>query len=105
MTATLTFERLDVYRVALEFRAALTKLLPRRGCADERDQIVRAANSVVFNVAEGAGRTTAPDKRKFYEMARGSAHECIAVLAVLVAAGEVDEQAASAARELMVRVV
>jgi hypothetical protein len=35
---------------------------------------------VQLNVAEGSGKSTSPDQRRFYAMARGSAMECAAIL-------------------------
>ena len=64
---------LDVYTRALEFHALAIALVPRRGCRALRDQLERASLGVVLCIAEGAGRTAGGDKRRFYEMARGSA--------------------------------
>ena len=33
-----------------------------------------------FNIAEGAGKTSAADKKRFYSIARGSSLECAAIL-------------------------
>ena len=54
----LSFQRLDVYQRAIEFLALAYDAvgdLPR-GNADRADQLTRAAESVVRNIAEGAGR-------------------------------------------------
>jgi len=48
-----------------------------------RDQLERASLGIVLNIAEGAGRRSAADKRRFYEMARGSATETAAITDVL----------------------
>jgi four helix bundle protein len=45
-----------------------------------KDQLERAASSVVLNLAEGSERPTRPDKRKFYNIALGSLRECQAIL-------------------------
>jgi four helix bundle protein len=50
-----------------------------------RDQLDRARISIVLNIAEGAGRFSAPDKARFYAIARGSATEWGAVLDLLLA--------------------
>jgi 23S rRNA-intervening sequence protein len=76
----LDFERLDVYRVALEFQALATSIALPAGRRELRDQLDRAALSIVLNTAEGAGRVGTADKARFFAMARGSAMECAAVL-------------------------
>jgi four helix bundle protein len=54
--------------------------------ADERlaltDQLKRAANSVVHNLAEGYGRYEPKDKTRFYKIARGSAFESMSQILV-----------------------
>jgi len=53
---------------------------------DERfaltDQLKRAANSVVHNLAEGYGRYEPKDKTRFYKIARGSAFETMSQILV-----------------------
>ena len=66
-------ERLDVYRVAVKFHRSIVPLRQVRGIAELRDQLMRASESVVLNVAEGAGRFSHADKRHFYRIANGSA--------------------------------
>lgn len=81
----LSFQRLDVYQRAIEFLAHVGDIvgdLPR-GHADRSDQLVRAAESVVRNIAEGAGRWSEADCAKHYKIARGSAMECAASLDVM----------------------
>jgi four helix bundle protein len=81
----LSFQRLDVYQRAIEFlvlTTELTETLPR-GNAERADQLIRAAESVVRNIAEGAGRWSDADSSKHYKIARGEAMECAASLDVL----------------------
>ena len=101
----LDHERLEVYSVALEFHTCVLALLPLRGSRAVRDQIERASLGVVLNIAEGAGRTSRADKRRFYEIARGSATETAAALDVLRVRGLIDSRAHREARGLAVRVV
>jgi hypothetical protein len=63
-TPLLDFERLDVYRVALEFQALASSIRLPAGRRELRDQLDRAALSTVLNTAEGAGRVGAADKKK-----------------------------------------
>jgi four helix bundle protein len=103
--ALLDAEKLDAYRIALEFQAVATSLVPKRGCAELRDQLDRASISIVLNIAEGCGRRSPADRGRFYSMARGSATECAAVLDLLGARGLVDDRVRRRARALLVRVV
>ena len=98
-------EKLDAYRVALEFQAVAVHLVPKRGCAELRDQLDRASISIVLNIAEGCGRRSPADKGRFYSMARGSATECAAILDLLGVRGLVDDRLHRRARSLLVRVV
>ena len=103
--ALLDAEKLDAYRIALEFQSIAGSLVPKRGWAELRDQLDRASISIVLNIAEGCGRRSPADKGRFYSMARGSATECAAVLDLLAARGLVDERLRRRARALLVRVV
>ena len=103
--ALLDAEKLDVYRVALEFQAIVTQLVPKRGYAELRDQLDRASISIVLNTAEGCGRRSPADKARFYSMARGSATECAAIVDLLGVRGLVDVRLRRRARALLVRVV
>src|SRR5215468_1131498 len=81
----LSFQRLDVYQRAIEFLALVCDVvtdLPR-GHADRADQLTRAAESVVRNIAEGAGRWSDADSANRYKIARGEAMECAAFLDVM----------------------
>jgi four helix bundle protein len=85
MLGVLSFQRLDVYRRAIEFLALVYDVvdaLPQRH-ADRADQLTRAAESVVRNIAEGAGRWSEADSANRYKIARGEAMECAASLDVM----------------------
>ena len=86
---TLDHERLDVYRLALDFLVfahQVLKTLPR-GHSHLSDQLTRASTSIVLNIAEGAGKHSKADKRRYYLSARGSATESAALLDVLLRLG------------------
>jgi four helix bundle protein len=55
----LDFERLDVYRCAIDFltlAVRITSHMPR-GHSDLRDQLRRASSSIPLNIAEACGKT------------------------------------------------
>jgi len=101
--AVLDIDRLDVYRVAVQFAASVSRL--RVTPAALRDQIDRASASIVLTLAEGVGRVSAPDRAHFFAMARGSAFECAAVLDLLHARGTLPSTVHAEARVLLVRAV
>ena len=47
-----------------------------------RDQILRASSSVALNLAEGSGKPSPKDKRRFYSIALGSLRECQAIMRI-----------------------
>jgi four helix bundle protein len=73
-------EKLNVYGLAKRFDDLIAGLGGLRGHRALRDQIDRASVSILACIAEGAGRRSPADKRRFYSMARGSATECAAHL-------------------------
>src|SRR5215470_17998846 len=78
----LAHERLDAYDVALDFLVfanGIIEALPR-GRSHLADQFTRASTSMLLNLAEGAGKVSKPDKRRYYLTARGSATESAALL-------------------------
>ena len=58
-----------------------------------------------MNIAEGYARRTTKERNRFYEIARGSAHECAAILDASVASGVLDEMAIKEGKDLLHRVV
>ncbi|MBX7072704.1 MAG: four helix bundle protein [Pirellulales bacterium] len=78
------FERLEVYQKAVTFAddiAALTQEFPR-GFGFLTSQLNRAALSIATNVAEGNGRSTKLDRKRFFTIARGSLQECVPLLEI-----------------------
>ncbi len=80
----LDHERLDVYVIALDFLVFANEVIESlpRGRSHLADQLTRASTSIVLNLAEGAGKFSKPDKRRYYLTARGSATESAALLDV-----------------------
>lgn len=74
-------DRLDVYCLSIEYVAnafdssrSLEGLHPHA-----RDQWLRAAQSIPFNIAEGNGKRSLKDRARYLDIARGSALECAAI--------------------------
>jgi four helix bundle protein len=78
-------EKLDAYQAALEFAAwagGVIERLPAKLSA--RDQLDRASTSAVLNVAEGNGKYSLRDRRRYFEIALGSEFECAAAVDVII---------------------
>ena len=103
--APLDCERLDCFRVAVEFQTIAARLASSRGLGALRVQLDRASVSIVLNIAEGVGRCAARDKAQFFAIARGSATECAAILDLLLARGLLAPVQHRHSRGLLVRVV
>lgn len=86
-------EKLKVYQRSLDFvelaEAILTDV-PKSYAA--YGQLDRASTSVPLNIAEGNGKFTAPDRCRFFDVARGSSLECAAALDVLQRKGLVADK-------------
>jgi len=75
-----TFEDLEVYKVAREFRKAMyavNRRLPDFEKYELGSQIRRASASLTNNMAEGHGRFHYPDQIRFFLHSRGSLEELV----------------------------
>ncbi|HEX6271490.1 MAG TPA: four helix bundle protein [Polyangiaceae bacterium] len=100
-------EQLDVYQRALEVLDLCDEIVEQMppGRAHLKDQLDRAATSIVLNVAEGAGEFSVDEKCRFYRIARRSATEAAAILHIVLRRGHGPEDKIRAARELLDRIV
>ena len=90
---SLGHEKLDVYRLAIRYVAwVYEKANSLEGVhRPARDQWLRASQSIPLNIAEGNGKTSEADRRRYFEIARGSALECAAIQDVLVVGKALEE--------------
>ena len=87
MFLELAHTKLDVFKVSKEFVLTCyreTRNFPSQERFGMISQIRRAALSVHLNVAEGCSRKSLAERRRFYEIARGSLIEVDAALDIAV---------------------
>lgn len=103
----LAHERLDVYRLAVEFLALATKLTDSLPVSNTlADQLRRASLSITLNIAEGAGKPNgSADAKRSYNIARGSAMECGAILDAFRVMKRIEEQDFKNGKRMLVRIV
>ena len=100
-------EKLDVYRVALKSVAWAFEICKRLSGANRhaRDQLLRASQSIPQNIAEGNGKWSGPDRRRFFGIARGSALECASVLDILLVCEAITIEESNTGKEMLHRIV
>ena len=65
------------FNLAVDFYHICSKLQMGRVL---RDQLQRAASSIALNLAEGRGKSSVREQRRFFDIAMGSLRECQAIL-------------------------
>src|SRR5678815_1417333 len=97
----------DSYQRAIEFLAVTIEILERvpKGNAERADQLNRSAESVVRNIAEGAGRWSKADSAKYYRIARGEAMESAGSLDILKLRGQISVEHYEGGIALLERIV
>jgi len=71
----LNHKKLDVWKKCIEFITNIYKMtekFPREELYGLTSQIRRAAVSIASNIAEGAARSSAAERKRFFEIARSS---------------------------------
>lgn len=102
---SLGHERLDVYKVSIEFLAIATDILEKlpTGSTVISSQLDRA--SLSLNIAEGAGKPTLADKRRFFAIAKGSAMECGSIFDALLIKRKISPEAFRHGKHHLTRIV
>ena len=86
-------ERLDVYRAAIDYVGWAYHFSEKlKGHRNAKDQLLRASQSIPLNIAEGNGKASEADRRRYFEIARGSALECGAIQDVLQVCGALNRE-------------
>ena len=100
-------EKLDVYQVSIKMATEVFKIGRSLGGVNRfaRDQLLRASQSVPLNIAEGNGKSSGPDRRRFVEIARRSALESAAIFDILLACDAVTPEQATQVKKMLLRIV
>ncbi|MBM4149920.1 MAG: four helix bundle protein [Lentisphaerae bacterium] len=99
-------EKLDVYRAAIEYVGWAYRFCEGlKGHRNAKDQLLRASQAIPLNIAEGNGKATDGDRRRYFEIARGSALECGAVQDVLQVCGALSPEEDATRKALPDRIV
>ncbi len=103
----LDHEKLDVYKVSMEFVRYTADIVSglKGNYRNARDQLIRSSQSIPLNIAEGNGKRSSADRKRFFGIARGSAMESAATLDVLVAVGACTKEQIEPGKALVVRIV
>lgn len=78
MFLNLNHYKLDVYKTARELRLEcyeILKKLPNEEKFNLIDQIRRASTSVILNITEGCSRKSEIERKRYFEISRGSVIE------------------------------
>ena len=94
----LDYEKLDVYRTALELVITTIEIRDRLP-----SQFKRASFSIVLNLAEGAGKLKQADKQRYFSIARGSVMESGALFDLFNALSHVSPEEYRAGKLLLTR--
>lgn len=100
-------EQLDVYRLSINYVGWVYSFAKTLKGYDRhaRDQLLRASQSIPLNIAEGNGKGTDADRRRFFEIARGSALECAAIMDCLVVCKVISIEHNNEGKAMLVRIV
>jgi four helix bundle protein len=101
-------DKLDVYRLAIEFASWVGIVIDEPLCGARIGAIKHldeASTSISLNIAEGNGKRSAIDRARFLDIARGSALECAACLDIVVARRKLEAHHVVVGKETLVRVV
>ena len=100
-------EKLDVYRISIEYVSWVYTHCDKLSGTQRhaRDQLLRASQSIPLNIAEGNGKSTKGDRRRYFEIARGSALECAAIQDVLEVRKAITSEENQSGKALLDRIV
>jgi four helix bundle protein len=103
---TFGHEQLDVYRAAIKYVGWAFRLCEGlKAHRNAKDQLLRGSQAIPLNIAEGNGKATEGERRRYFEIARGSTLECGAIQDVLEVCGALPAAENAKQKELLDRIV
>jgi four helix bundle protein len=100
------YEKLDVYQNSVEFITWLNVIIDSiKYNKNIIDQIDRASISLILNIAEGNGKSSAKEHNRYIDIARGSAMECAACLDIMYAKGIIEKQKLHDGKHMLLSIV
>jgi len=95
------FEKLDVYQKAVDLADETTVLSETFGGGYDylAEQLNRAVLSIPSCIAQGNGRSSKPDRRDFFNGARGAVQECVPLFEIAKRRGLIDDEKHAALSE------
>jgi four helix bundle protein len=100
-------EKFEAYQISarfIEFTQSLeNQVLAGFGYIFEQQR--RAALSIMLNIAEGSGKTSIKDRKRFYSISRGSAMECASILHSLFVLKVISEEKCEEGRAMLSSIV
>ena len=102
MSPVFDHEKLNAYQRALtfvEFANELLEKTPKKVAV--YNQLDRASTSTLLNIAEENGKYTAKDRCRFFDIARGSALECAAILYAMMKRKVIEEVHANEGKAIL----
>ncbi|SHM64431.1 four helix bundle protein [Chryseobacterium carnipullorum] len=95
MFLNLNHYKLDVYQSARQLRIECYKILselPHSERFNITDQIRRASTSVVLNITEGCSRKSEIERKRYFEIARGSVIELDSCFDIIIDCGYIKKE-------------
>ncbi|HDQ45215.1 MAG TPA: four helix bundle protein [bacterium] len=99
-------EKPDVYHAASEYVGWTYRFCEDlKGHRNAKDQLLRASQAIPLNIAEGNGKATDGDRRRYFEIARGSVPECGAIQDILQTCDALSAEENTKRKALLDRIV
>lgn len=98
-------EKLKVYQLALRFNEFAHTVCRRIPNSDIRDQLERASNSIVLNIAEGNGKYSKKDRCRYFDISFGSSLESASCFDILFTRKLISNEELNTAKTMLKEIV